>query len=88
MMFIVNYLFALLAFAIIYLAERLILFWFKKKAIWSLVDFNLLKDAVVYSVLSLLLLGILHIAFRNILNLRRKTGRCLVCLSGFRYVSV
>ena len=27
-------------------------------------------------------------AQRNILNLRRKTGRCLVCLSGLRYVSV
>ena len=27
-------------------------------------------------------------AQRNILNLRRKTGRCLVCLSGLRYMSV
>ena len=82
MMFIVNYLFALLAFAIIYLAERLILFWFKKKAIWSLVDFNLLKDAVVYSVLSLLLLGILHIVFRKVNTLN------LLWIDAFLYIFV
>ena len=66
MMFILNYLFALIAFVIIYLGERLVLFWMKKKAIWSLVDLNLLIDSIFYSGLTLLLLGILHIVFRKI----------------------
>ena len=65
-MFFLNYLFALIAFVIIYLAERLVLFWLKKKTIWPLVDFALLKDAIAYSVLSLLLLGVLHIVFRKV----------------------
>ena len=66
MMFILNYLFALIAFVVIYLGERLVLFWMKKKAIWPLVDMPLLIDAIVYSGLTLLLLGILHIVFRKI----------------------
>lgn len=70
-MFFLNYLLALLAFVIIYLAERLILFWLKKKAIWPITDFSLLVDAIFYSVFTLVLLGVMHLVFRkiNIINL-------------------
>ena len=81
-MFLLNYLFALVAFVIIYLAERLILFWFKKKEIWPLVDFNLLKDAIAYSVLSLILLGILHIVFKKINTIN------LLWLDAFIYIFI
>ena len=65
-MFFINYLLALALFVIIYLATRLVLFWRKKKAIWPLTDINLLIRAITYSVITLLLLGILHIVFRKI----------------------
>ena len=65
-MFFLNYLFALLLFIIIYLIERLLLFWFKKKAIWPLIDFNVLIRAIAYSGFSLILLGILHLVFKKI----------------------
>ena len=66
MMYIINYLLALLAFVIIYLAERLVLFWFKKKPIWPRIDYFALINGIVYSALTLILLGILHIIFRKI----------------------
>ena len=65
-MFIINYLFALLAFVIIYLAERLLLFWTKKKGIWPLISINLLIDAIAYSAFELVLLGILHLLFKKV----------------------
>ena len=65
-MFFLNYLFALLLFIIIYLIERLLLFWFKKKAIWPLIDFNVSIRAIAYSGFSLILLGILHLVFKKI----------------------
>ena len=81
-MFFLNYLFALIAFVIIYLAERLVLFWLKKKDIWPLVDFSLLKDAIVYSALSLLLLGVLHIVFKKINTIN------LLWLDAFIYIFI
>lgn len=65
-MFFINYLLALTLFVIIYLATRLVLFWSKKKAIWPIVDIDLLIRAIAYSGITLLLLGILHIVFRKI----------------------
>ena len=70
-MFFLNYLFALLLFIIIYLIERLLLFWFKKKAIWPLIDFNVLIRAIAYSGFSLILLGILHLVFKKINTINR-----------------
>ena len=82
MMFILNYLFALVLFVVIYLAERLVLFWLKKKAIWPLVDFNLLIDAIAYSVLSLILLGILHLVFKKVNTIN------LLWLDAFVYIFI
>ena len=81
-MFILNYLFALVIFVIIYLAERLVLFWMKKKAIWPLVDFNLLIDSIFYSGLTLLLLGILHLVFKKVNTIN------LLWLDAFIYIFV
>ena len=65
-MLFLNYLFALLLFVVIYLAQRLVLFWTKKKPIWPLVDYNLLIDGIAYTILVIVLIGILHIAFKKI----------------------
>ena len=81
-MFVLNYLFALIAFIIIYLAERLVLFWMKKKAIWPLVDLNLLTDSIFYSGLTLLLLGILHLVFKKVNTIN------LLWLDAFIYIFV
>ena len=61
-----NYLLALFLFVVIYLVTRLILFWFKKKPIWPLFSFNLLIDAITYTALVIVLLGILHLVFKKI----------------------
>ena len=66
MMIFLDFLFAILIFIIIYLIERLIAFIFKKKALWPLISFNLLKDATTYTVLSFLLIIILHLIFKKI----------------------
>lgn len=79
-MFFINYLLALTLFVIIYLATRLVLFWSKKKAIWPIVDFNLLIRAITYSGLTLLLLGILHLVFRKINTIN------LLWLDAFIYI--
>ena len=81
-MFFLNYLFALVIFVVIYLAERLVLFWFKKKAIWPLVDLNLLIDSIFYSGLTLLLLGILHLVFKKVNTIN------LLWLDAFIYIFV
>ena len=65
-MIFLNYLLAVLLFVVIYLGHRLILFWFKKKPIWPLVSFDLLIDAITYTVLVVVLLGILHLVFKKI----------------------
>ena len=66
MMIFLNFLFAVLAFAVIYLAERLIAFWVKKKPIWPLVSYDLLIDAITYTIFAFLLIGILHIVFKKV----------------------
>ena len=81
-MFFLNYLFALVIFVVTYLAERLILFWFKKKDIWPLVDFNLLIDSIVYSVFTLLLLGIIHLVFKKVNTIN------LLWLDAFVYIVI
>ena len=81
-MFFLNYLFALVIFVVIYLAERLILFWFKKKAIWPLVDSNLLIDSIVYSGFTLLLLGIIHLVFKKVNTIN------LLWLDAFVYIII
>ena len=68
-MLIINYLLALSIFLVIYLLERLFLLWFKKKPIWPLISFDLLKDAVFYSGISLLFILILHLVFKKIDNI-------------------
>ena len=65
-MILINYLLAILLFVVIYLAQRLVLFWMKKKPIWPLFDKDLLVDSITYLVLVIVLLGILHIIFRKI----------------------
>ena len=65
-MIFLNYLLAVLLFVVIYLAHRLVLFWFKKKPICPLVSFDLLIDAITYTVLVVVLLGILHLVFKKI----------------------
>ena len=81
-MFFLNYLFALVIFVVIYLAERLVLFWFKKKAIWPLVDSNLLIDSIVYSGFTLLLLGIIHLVFKKVNTIN------LLWLDAFVYIII
>ena len=81
-MFFLNYLFALVIFVVIYLAERLILFWLKKKAIWPLGDFNLLIDSIVYSGFTLLLLGIIHLVFKKVNTIN------LLWLDAFVYIII
>ena len=61
-----NYLLALLLFVVIYLAQRLVLFWAKKKPIWPLVDYNLLIDGIAYTTIVIVLIGVLHIVFKKI----------------------
>ena len=65
-MLIIHYLLAVLAFVVIYLAERLILFWLKKKEIWPLIDYRLLVDGITYTVIFIVLIGVLHITFKKI----------------------
>ena len=61
-----NYLLALLLFVVIYLAQRLVLFWAKKKPIWPLVDYNLLINGIAYTTIIIVLIGVLHIVFKKI----------------------
>lgn len=65
-MILLNYLLALLLFVVIYLAQRLVSFWVKKKPIWPLFSFDLLKDAIAYTVLVFLVIGVLHIVFKKV----------------------
>ena len=66
MMFVFNCLIAILLFVVIYLLERLILLWLKKKPLWSIIGYDLLVDAIAYTALTFLLIGVIHIAFKKI----------------------
>ena len=79
-MFFINYLLALALFIVIYISIRLVLFWFKKRAIWPLFDIDLLIRAITYSAITLLLLGILHIVFKKINTIN------LLWLDAFIYI--
>ena len=62
-MLIIDYLFAILIFAIIYLTERLIAFWRKKKPIWPFFDNDFLLSFLAYFTLSLIWLALLFVIF-------------------------
>ena len=81
-MFFLNYLLALLLFVIIYLSIRLVLFWFKKNPIWPLIDWNLLINAIAYSGLTLIMLGIMHLVFKRINTIN------LLWLDAFIYIFI
>ena len=53
-------------FALLYLGERLVLLWLRKRDFKNLISWKLLINAVAYSGLSLILLGILHLVFKKI----------------------
>ena len=61
-----NYLIAVLTFVVLYLFEKLVLLWREKKPLLPLVSWALLVDAIAYTVLSFLLIGIIHIVFKKI----------------------
>ena len=65
-MLFINYLLAILLFVVIYLGQRLVLFWFKKKQIWPLFNYDLLIDGIAYTALIIIIIGILHLAFKKI----------------------
>ena len=65
-MILLNYLFAIVLFVVIYLAQRLVLFWFKKKEIWPLFDKEVLIDFITYVVLVLVILGVIHLVFKKV----------------------
>ena len=65
-MLIVNILLALLTFIIIFLLEKLALFLLKKEKLWPLFSYNLLVNATSYTILALLLIGVLHIVFKKV----------------------
>ena len=66
MKLLLNYLIAVLIFVVIYLIERLVLLWIKKKPLLPLVSWSLLVDAIAYTVLTFLLIGVIHLAFKKI----------------------
>ena len=53
-------------FALLYLGERLVLLWLRKRDFKNLISWKLLINAVTYSGLSIILLGILHLVFKKI----------------------
>ena len=66
MILLLNYLIAILIFVVIYLVEKLLLFWIKKKPLLPFVSYALLVDAIAYTCLSFLLIGVIHIVFKKI----------------------
>ena len=66
MILLFNYLIAILVFVVVYLFERLILLWTKKKPLLPIVSYALLVGAIAYTALTFLLIGILHIVFKKI----------------------
>ena len=61
-----NYLVCILVFVVIYLLEKVILLWTKKKPLLPIVGWSLLVDAIAYTVLSFLLIGVIHLVFKKI----------------------
>ena len=66
MILLLNYLIAILVFVVIYLFEKLILLWIKKKPLLPLVSWALLVDAIAYTSLSFLLIGVIHLVFKKV----------------------
>ena len=66
MSLLLNYLISALIFAALYIIERLFLLWFKKKPLLPIVSHPLLVDAIAYTALAVLLIGIIHIAFKKV----------------------
>ena len=81
-MIFINYLLALVLFALIYLGVRLVRFWLKKEPIWPLLSWNLLINGIAYSVLTLVLLGVLHLVFKKINTIN------LLWLDAFIYIFI
>ncbi|MBO4668134.1 MAG: hypothetical protein J5666_08455, partial [Bacilli bacterium] len=66
MVLLLNFLVAILVFVVFYLLEKLVLLWIKRKPLLPLVSYTLLVDAIAYTALSFLLIGIIHIVFKKI----------------------
>ncbi len=66
MVILLNFLIAILVFVVFYLLEKLALLWIKRKPLLPLVSYALLVDAIAYTALSFLLIGIIHIIFKKI----------------------
>ena len=66
MMVVINFLIAIATFVILYLLERLFSLWLRKKPFWPLLSWSLLVDAIAYTVLFFLLIGIIHIVFKKV----------------------
>ena len=77
-----NYLVAILVFVVLYLIERLFMMWLKKIRIWPLISWDLLVNAIAYTVLSFLLIGIIHIVFKKV------NSACLVFLDLALYLFI
>lgn len=65
-MFALDYLFSLLTFVTIFFLERMVLLLIKKKPIWPFLSFSLLVDAVAYSAISLLIIGVVYLVFKKV----------------------
>ena len=65
-MILFDYLLALSLYVIIYLITRALLHLFKKKSFWPLFSFRLLVNAITYTALVILFIGVLHIIFKKI----------------------
>ena len=66
MVILLNFLIAILVFVVFYLLEKLVLLWIKKKPLLPIVSYALLVDAIAYTCLSFLLIGIIHLVFKKI----------------------
>ena len=66
MMVLLNFLIAIAAFVVLYLVERLVMMWLKKKAFWPLISWSLLVEAIAYTAFSFLLIGVIHLVFKKI----------------------
>ena len=66
MSLLINYIIAILTFVILYVVERLLALWIKKKPLLPFVSYDLLVDAIAYTFLSFLLIGIIHIFYKKV----------------------
>ena len=65
-MILLNFLFAILVFVVLYALERLVLLWFEKKPLLPIFSYDLLVDAIAYTVLIFLLISIIHLIFKKV----------------------